>query len=198
MRGGEVVVVNKFAHTPEGFVRVDTTSKGGEWAGLSPFLIGPCSLYDDIVSKNMENAWQFAKVYEEDADDDGNPTDAYWEWARRGWSDARAHRYPKGKGAKPLYSLWRGRRLDYIEARKVIYAPLYSAAVRVTDSWSSLLNLHRAGVSVALADFDGYNHDSFGMSLTDVLHEPTKKMGHAFVLKALLTGDPVLKYFAGG
>jgi hypothetical protein len=34
-----------------------------------------------------------------------------------------------GRGAKPEYSLWDGERLDYIEARKRIYAPLYARAV---------------------------------------------------------------------
>jgi hypothetical protein len=34
-----------------------------------------------------------------------------------------------------------------------------------------------------LRDFDGYDHDDLGMSLSAVLHEERKKMGHAFVLK---------------
>jgi len=60
---------------------VNTTSRAGQgWSsGLSPFLIGPCPLYGPFASKNMENGWQFAKLYQEYADEEGLPTDDYWE-----------------------------------------------------------------------------------------------------------------------
>jgi hypothetical protein len=47
-----------------GFI-VNTTSKAeNDWQrDLSPFHLGPCELYDGHVSKNMENAWQYSKVY---------------------------------------------------------------------------------------------------------------------------------------
>lgn len=41
---------------------------------------------------------------------------------------------------------------------------------------------------------DGYDHDNLGMSLTEVLNNPQRKMGHAFVLKMLLTKDAALKH----
>lgn len=73
---------------------------------------------------NMENAWQYAKVYKRHTSSLGNPTSDYWVWARQGWSSRIANRYPMGKGSKPEYSLWNGEKLGYIDARRKIYAPL--------------------------------------------------------------------------
>src|SRR5579885_3078321 len=117
----------------EGFTVVNTTSRAETlWERtLSPFFLGPIELYGGRVSKNMENAWQFAKVYEEHANrTNGAPNAAYWKWAEAGWADSRARRYPMGRGAKPLYSLWDGKHLGYVEARSKIYGPLYGRAVR--------------------------------------------------------------------
>lgn len=189
-------VANMYSKVPAGMVAVDTTSRGGRWAGLSPFNLGPCPMYGGIIAENMENAWQFAKVYAEHADAQGNPTDVYWAWARRGWADMKAHRYPMGRGAVPLYSLWDGKRLSYIEARKIIYAPLYARAVQLTDSFQNLKTLAAGPDPIMLRDYDGYDYEKAGMTLTDVANEPRRKMGHAFVLKALLTQDAVLGEFA--
>lgn len=181
---------------------IDTTSKSGVWSGLSPFNLGPCDLYEGRTALNMENAWQFAKVYAKHADltnpkpfRQPDPTPDYWAWAEKGWADPKPHRYPMGKGAVPLYSLWDGKQLSYIEARKKIYGPLYAKAVQTTQSYKDLKALVESGQDVTLRDFDGYDHETLGLSLTDVLNKTNKKMGHAFVLKALLTNDPVLKEF---
>lgn len=157
---------------------------------LSPFFLGPVALYDGIESVCMENAWQFAKVFAAHADAAGNPTDAYWDWARKGWARA-AVRYPMGKGAKPLYLLWQGERLSYVEARRRVYWPLYRDAVKRTAGFARLKSLHEAG-QLVLFDFDGYDHDRLGMSLHQVAHHTAKPMGHAFVLKAMLMfGDDI-------
>lgn len=194
---GTVRVLGMYEPVPPGFVGVDTTSKSGQWSGLSPFLLGPVLLYPGACpavgdrAHNVENAWQFAKLYADHADARGNPTDAYWEWARQGWGDRRAHRYPMGKGAVPLCSWWNGQKLGYIEARKAIYGPLYARSVRQTPAYAALEQLVRTD-DVALRDYDGYDHDKRGWSLSQVLANPTKKMGHAFVLKMLLLRDPAL------
>ena len=38
-----------------------------------------------------------------------------------------------------------------------------------------------------LLDYDAYDHIKLGMSLIDVINEPRRKMGHAFVLILMLT-----------
>lgn len=165
---------------------INTTSKGGIWADLSPFKVGPCPLYDDRVALRHENAYQFAKVYAKHADASGAPTEAYWSWAEAGWADSIAHRYPMGRGAKPLYSLWDGERLDYIAARKRIYFPIYRDAVAKSEGWRKLKELCDAGTQLALWDYDGYDHTAFKVSLGAALNDPKRIFGHSFVLKAML------------
>lgn len=173
---------------------VDTTSRSVTWSkGLSPFFLGPVDLYYKFVAKNVENAWQFSKVYAEHVNAEGNPTSDWWQWAVNGWTDDWAHRFPMGKGAKPLYSAWHGEKLGYIDARKQIYAPLYAKAVQKSEAYQKLKELYNSTTELVLVDFDGYDHLALGMSLTDVLNNPQRKMGHAFVLAALLTDDPSMK-----
>ena len=145
----------------------------------------------------MENAWQFAKVYSEDTDAQGNPTKGYWAWARLGWADTTPHRYPKGKGRAPEYSLWDGQQLGYIDARKQIYGPLYAEAVQATEGYQTLVDIYENSQKLYLRDWDGWNMTKHGMSsYTDVLNNPQRKMGHAFVLAMLLTQDSALSQMA--
>jgi hypothetical protein len=166
---------------------------------LSPFIIGPCELYDGYVSQNMENAWQFSKLYKvhaaniQDYPPRATPTDDYWEWANVGWSNFKAIRYPMGKGAKPICSWWDGVAFSYIAARKAIYGPLYAEAVQKTGGWRTLNDLYHHLDELILLDYDAYDHRVLGYDLKAVLECPTRKMVHAFVLMALLTGDKVLK-----
>jgi hypothetical protein len=175
---------------------VNTTSGSSDklFRQLSPFFLGPCCLYGDHVSLTMENAWQFSKVYAEHADPmTHEPTDAYWRWATAGWKDAIARRFPMGRGAKPLYSLWQNSHLGYIQARKRIYAPLYAEAVQKTTAFSELQELyHKLKAErrpLVLLDHDGWDYLGQGAALRDVIHSSKPKMGHAFVLAGLLQGD---------
>lgn len=175
----------------EDFIRIDCTSKSIDplMKQLSPFNLGPVECYDGLQSNFMENAWQYAKVYEGMADENGEPTSLYYEWRNKGFSGP-AKRYPMGRGAKPLYSLWKVDdkycRLGYIEARKLIYIPLYAKAVVKTDAYRKLEDILNNGYNIALSDFDGYNNDNYNMNLKQVVNNPKKVMGHSFVLKMLL------------
>lgn len=195
---GEVRVVYMRARVPEpNAVVVNATSRAVGWSSaLSPFRLGPCSLYGGRESLNMENAWQYAKVYPCHADERGNPTEAYWAWAEDGWSKPEGVRFPMGRPApKPLYSLWGERRLDYIGARKAIYAPLYARAVQKTEAFRTLRQLHAESDLLVLRDWDGYDLSKANMSLTRALYDSRKPFAHSFVLAALLTNDPVLERF---
>jgi hypothetical protein len=166
---------------------IDTTSRSKTWGkGLSPFFLGPCKLYGGYTSRNVENGWQYSKVYPEHVDESGNPSEAYFAWARAGWDKMRADRYPMGKGKKPLYSWWDGEKMDYVTARRRIYVPLYANAVVKSEAFAILKSLNDSG-DLTLRDFDGYDHVAQGKSLKDVLLDPNKKMGHAFVLALMLT-----------
>ena len=142
----------------------------------------------------MENAWQYSKVYEE-YDNNGEPSPDYFEWASYGWLTDAPIRYPMGKGEKPLYSWWDGNKYTYIEGRKNIYIPLYARAVIKTKGFKHLLDLYNSSEdkTIYLKDFDAYDHKKLGLTLTEVMNKPDKKMGHAFVLMMLLTKDDALK-----
>ena len=127
-----------------------------------------------------DHGWQFAKVYADMADADGNPTEAYFRWATDGWNSPRPQRYPHGKGARPLYSLWGNERLGYDAARRRIYWPMYRDAVRKTAAFAQLKRLAIQG-PVFLFDFDGYP-----VSVAEAIRNLSRPLGHGFVLKAML------------
>jgi hypothetical protein len=41
----------------------------------------------------------------------GDPSPAYWKWAEEGWASKEPIRYPMGRGKKPLYCWYNGKRL---------------------------------------------------------------------------------------
>lgn len=183
----------KFAKIPELIegkppVVIDTTSNTHpDYAHLSPFVL-PAP-----PAKNFENLWQFSKVYfPEHVDSDGSPNHEWYEWQRRGFADFRAHRYPMGKGRIPRYSMWNGEKLGYIEARKGIYAPIYAENVSKSRAYKLLELQYRdclkENKELVLLDYDAYDHTSMDMSLIDVINNPKRKMGHAFVLIMMLVG----------
>jgi hypothetical protein len=178
---------------PGGFIEVNTTSRAkSAWEkSLSPFFLGPVSVYDKFEAKNFENLWQFSKVYPTHLDRNNEPTDQYWEWAKAGWALSRSERYPMGRGAKPAYTLWDGQKLDYISARKQVYLPNYAELVIKTEGFERLKRILESN-NIALRDFDGYDHVKFNMTLTEVLNNPSRKMGHAFIIAMFLTEDEVL------
>jgi len=176
---------------------VVTVSRSTDWGvGLSPFKLGPCALWGDNISATMENAWQFSKVYPEYTNNEVVNMDLWLAWAKKGWADTRAHRYPVGKGRKPLYSYWDGEQYGYIEARKKIYIPLYWNAVRVVPAFRQLLTryneLKSQNKDLYLVDFDAYRHKRMGYSYRDVINDERMTMGHAFVLAMALEEAPEL------
>jgi len=150
-------------------------------------LVGPVQA-NGVTCLNVENAWQFSKVYKDQVDEDDNPTDAYIEWRDDGYKDSWAHRYPKGKGNIPLYSWWDENKLGYIEARKKIYIPLYGNAVKPTETFQRLVDEYQKYGELVLQDFDAYDHRKLGMGWKAVVNNPDRKMGHAFVLALMLEG----------
>jgi hypothetical protein len=180
---------------------VSTVSKAEGWqSDLSPFKLGPCKLYRNknmadgyYWSENMENAWQYSKVYPGYALENSQPSKKWWLWAIAGWENPVAVRYPMGRGKVPLFSYWDGNLLSYVNARKVIYGPLYAEAVQKTKGWKELKKLYKSCKKLVLLDYDVRNTQLSKETMTQVLNNPDKKMGHAFVLKMLLTADPALE-----
>lgn len=184
-----VHVLHRGSPNPYGGVEIDTTSGSGPYRQLSPFVLGPIPSYVPGVSaKNFENLWQYSKVYLQHLDSDGEPSIDWYVWRAKGWIDKRAHRYPMGRGKKPEYSSWEGEKLGYIEARKRIYTTIYAEHVRVTRSFSLIETQYKTDGSLVLRDYDAHDHIHMGMSLVDVINNPDRIMGHAFVLAMMLEG----------
>lgn len=170
----------------EGFETILTTSNSTTWSkGLSPFYLGPCKLWGEHQALKMENAWQYSKVYREHVGPDGMPTNDWFVWAQMGWNQDFAKRYPMGKGTRPAYSYWDGKRYSYVDARIKIYFPLYRNAVKETQAWRMLKAVHER-TNLNLWDYDGYNEELESMTLADALQDGSRPMGHAFILKAML------------
>lgn len=174
-------VVSLWAQTPQESITIDTTSRAK--SVFSPFLSRCIS---PIKANNMENAWQYSKVYPQH-DDGGKPNKDWERWHYEGLNKTWADRYPAGKGAIPLYTWYNKQQLDYIEARKELYVPLYrnmlennKAAQKEIDRIIQLLET----TDVYLKDFDGYNDP--GKTFEEIINDPEKKMGHAFVLREVI------------
>ena len=187
------------ARIPDNLQGLDTkvvstvSHSDGIWSQLSPFKLGPCYLYDGHISITMENAWQYAKVYPEHWNHKAKkPKPEYYAWAREGWASPRAVRYPMGKGRVPMGSWWSDSLLDYVMARKTIYVPLYAWRAIETEAYKRLQQYYAKYKNLVLLDYDAYDHNGLGLSLTEVLNNPKQKMGHAFVLAMLLQNDPAL------
>ena len=139
-------------------VSINTTSRSTNWSSeLSPFFLGPVHLYGNYISKNVENAWQYSKLYQYFSDN-GLVSDRYFSWATKGWNSVKADRYPMGRDCKPICSYWDGKYLTYIEARKEIYIPLYKSAVKNTKAFHRLKDIYEKCLSenkiLHLLDFD--------------------------------------------
>lgn len=203
---GKIIVVGPRDKRPlpKGDLSINVTSKSKDFGkNLSPFLLGPVPLYWGLTARKMENAWQFSKVYKEHTervyerarlncwtDNEYEPRDIvssdWWEWALKGFLDNWGHRYPMGRGAKPLYSFWKGEKLDYIPARKRIYIPLYAWAATRAGAFYTIKEEYEEGKEIVIWDFDGYNYEADKMTLEEVLNEPKRIMGHGHVLAMML------------
>lgn len=185
-----VYVINKFQDNPYPHaIEVDTTSRGG-FKDLSPFYLGPVvdPHYGDKCLV-FENYWQYSKVYWEHWQIPGGIKDEYWEWRRQGFNNPRAVRYPMGKGKKPVGSLYGNELIDYVPARRLLYGGFYAGLVACTQSYAKLYQwCVNEGRDLVLRDFDGYDYHALNMSLIDVIHDPNRKMGHAFIIAGMLTG----------
>jgi len=172
---------------PDNSIVINTTSRSSDWGrSLSPFLLGPVNLYDGYTSLNVENGWQYSKVYEYFLNEDDEVGERYFNWAKEGWSNPKANRYPMGKNIKPLYSYWNGKKLSYTEARREIYIPLYSKAVKNTHAFSKLQEIYRDNQDIYLVDFDAHNLNPETLDYWKLIDNANIKVGHAYVLAMML------------
>jgi hypothetical protein len=180
-----------FKHTiPKDALSMDVTSRSSTWGRhFSPFNLGPVELYDGYVAKNIENAFQFSRVYPEYSTVDGLPSAHYWEWAQNGWNESKPIKYPMGVWNKHLYHWWAGKKLGMLEAQNQIFLPLYKRAVVKTPAFEKLKYFYEnAKQDIYLIDFEGYNHRYLEKTWDQVVSDPDRPVGQAFALCMILEG----------
>ena len=125
------------------------------------------------------------------------------------WSEWSKHIRFSGKGIRhrvkvnrssvnpnvPLFSYYRGQRLPYERARKLMYIPWYAKLAQNTKAYRYLKKRFASGTSLILLDFDGQARDEeiiyFSRSngeekMRERINDPSKIFGHGFVLTCLL------------
>ncbi len=165
-----------------GFTPIIVLMKGhSDWG-----VLGPYNLTDEN-GRIMESIYQFSKVYkkvpattqyysrwdkkviwshpEETHYDNGQLLPAYWEWREKGMNNPYYVRYPVGYGYmhKCLFSIPENdltKKLNYIEARKQIYVPLYCGLVKKQAKFLELKNLLISGENLLIIEVDGPHQES--------------------------------------
>ena len=175
---------------PEGALSIDVTSRSKTWGRyFSPFNLGPVNLYDGYVAKNIENGYQFAKLYAEYVTVEGLPAPHYWEWAKEGWANPKPIKYPLGPWSHPLCHWWDGKKLSKLEAQNQIFLPLYKQAVLKTTAYEKLnWFYHNSTKDIFLIDFESYDHRFLEQSWDQVVNNSDRPVGQAFALCMLLEG----------
>ena len=191
IRVGRCVFVNGKEVDPSypGFEPIVVMTKSSKYGAIGPYCL------KDDKGRNMENIWQFHKVYETvppsiqkyskydqrviwnhpgethvifNDDNTWSLTPEYFRWREKGMNAPDPIRYPVGYNwrHKCLFSLRSvdgvidPNPLDYIEARKQIYLPLYVHLVKDHPQFKFLLEKVRRGENILIIEVDGPHQES--------------------------------------
>jgi len=221
----------------EGFTPfVVLTKKSSKYGSLGPYHLR------NEKGQILENVWQFSKVYktvpevsipfsstdktivwrhgaETHVDKDGSLTPEYHAWRERGMNNPQPVRNPVGwRHMKDcLYALKDvsnpHAKLDYVNARKEIYIPIYEKSVVAEPLFKELHTRYTNGENILIIEVDGpwqedlqYYKDKYGVSdsfidrdtmlatpenLNIMLNDTKHPYGHGYVLaNTLLTHTP--------
>lgn len=194
---GTVTVLSLKDRAPKN-VDLDITpiSTDREWSALSPFHLGTCRTPSGVLFRNFENLWQYSKVYDEHLVSDGQLlcgelSEDWYKFHLKGAATDRGVRYPMGKGAKAVFSIWGNLRLSYIPARKQIYVPEYSKLLLACPKYRKLLKQFNSGANIVIRDYDTYDalsayKDKSQHPFLHALNNPDKKFGHGFCIAMAL------------
>jgi len=207
-----------------GCVRIDVTSGSGKKLGehkattLSPLYLPGPPVKKGARAITFENDWQFRKAYPQLKHVDAKtnkPTPTYWKWRTEGFQKLKkdkgirtptqvsAFRSKQRKAGlsdecKPAYSLTDdGRQLDYVAARKELYAPVYAQLIKDLPFVAEMQKLLDAGKDLLLIDLDGPDLEEYPSGqlidedvLRSAINDTRKgrKFGHGYVVAAVLLG----------
>lgn len=174
----------------EGYLNIDVTSGTmSRFKALSPMLLGPTNTIPS--AQNIENLWQFSKVFEGDLDEEGNLTKDYLDRRNAGYADTKAHRRSKRVGSFQFH-YWKGKRIKRLKARKEIYVRNYMNLAKKSQVYKELEIMVNNGTNIQIIGYDGIDYDASndknGSLMKKMYINPDIKFGHELVLAAMLLG----------
>jgi len=205
----------------EGYLNVFPNNKhqnrkdGFGCSSLSPMQLGPvehCQILNDKslpISLNIENYHQYNKVYPNEVDKNGDPTEEFRTRQIIGYEDEIAHRHKfdtktmanmrkeiNGENRNsPLYSVHTTtggveKRFTYVQSR-YFYCKAYEHLAKQTEDYKNLVKMVKRGTNIVICGYDGYEV----IKDINVHYRDSKKaFGHELVLYSLLTIDDEKEY----
>jgi hypothetical protein len=165
---------------------INTTSRSVDGGKIfSPFFIGDVN-FENGYAKNVENAWQYSKVWKEHINEDGSIKDEYYKWREEGFNNSKAIRYPMGKGNDAEFSLLGEKRMGYQEAKDKIYKKIYIEAFKNNKKAVAIIKelVNEAiskGYNLAFKDFDVNLDTWLNNDLNDIIYS-NAKCGHGYLV----------------
>ncbi len=166
----------------------------GDFSSLSPMRLGPAR-YKDLESKNVENFYQFAKVFPDEIGVDSctcgrpfrhnAPGPSFIVARDNAYKDDVPHRHKK-KGPKPLYSCYGDIHCTYIESRW-FYCSEMERLLAEAPAFARLLAMYNDGKSLELLGYDAYPPDAID---ADTLYrhycDEKRPFGHELVILTMI------------
>ncbi len=174
---------------------------------ISPYVLR------DSEQHIFECIWQFSKLYQvveaqyevkagkiiwehprEVHLKDGQLTEAFWKWRKKGWNNPYPVRYANGYHgrSKCLCAIWyeNGQwiTLPYIPARKKIYCKVYEQLVTKTEAFKQLKQAYDRGQSLQICEMDVRPGLVTEEVLRREINNPHECFGHGYVLCTLIMG----------
>lgn len=198
----------------EGYLNIFPNNKhqnrkdGFGCSSLSPMQLGPvnhCQISNDVslpVALNMENYHQYNKVYPNEVDKNGDPTEEFRKRQLIGYKDKIPHRHKfdaktmaklrkqiSGENRNaPLYSVCTTvdgteKKFTYVQSR-YFYCKAYEHLAKQTDDYKKLVKMIKRGTNIVICGYDGYE-----VTKDIYAHycDPKRAFGHELVLYSLLT-----------
>lgn len=234
--GRRVYKGNKFTDPKiDGFIPVLVLTASSPYGSLGPYVLKDeknrifenfyqgCKVYDHVpktvqLYSRWDNRIIWDHPYEKHVDEKGELLPAYWAWREKLMNAKDAIRYPVGNFHRKncLYSLVEIEtdvymKLDYIEARKLIYLPEYVRLAKKGNQYRHLLDMLKKGVNILIIEVDAphgedlqYYKDKYGVgddfivndtslcTLDNIklfLNDPKHPFGHGYCLGIGLLGD---------
>jgi len=174
------------AFRPDIDIDVTSHSESLLFKQLSPFVLGYVQVDSGLWSLNLENAWQYSKVFAEHLDEQGEPSDEWFAFRDEGFARKNAVHFPMGRGAKHKYAYYNGEKLGAFDARVKMFIPWYLELAKETEAWSWLEAEYRAGKRILLRDFGAIDNIEHRKTFDQCLADPHTKLCHGYILASAL------------